>query len=52
MINRLVKELPDAEEYKYPVLTERLGHTPKQVIVGAAAGLILTYVVTFFWPYF
>ena len=51
MINRLVKELPDAEEYKYPVLTERLRHTPAQVIVGTVAGIALTYAVVYFWPW-
>ncbi len=51
MINRLVKELPDAEEYKYPVLTERLGHTPAQVIVGTIVGIALTYVAVYFWPW-
>ncbi|MFH0874181.1 MAG: divergent PAP2 family protein [Candidatus Komeilibacteria bacterium] len=52
MINRLIKELPEAEEYKYPVLNERLGHTPAQVIVGTVAGIILTYLVIYLLPYF
>lgn len=51
MINRLVKELPDAEEYKYPVLTERLGHTPAQVIIGTLCGIILTYVIVYLIPW-
>lgn len=42
IINRLVKELPDREEYKFPILTERLGHTIPEVSAGIAVGLLLT----------
>src|SRR3989344_2624701 len=43
ILNRLIKDLPDDKEYKYPVLTERLGHTVPEVIVGLLVGLVLSY---------
>jgi len=49
ILNMLVKELPDKEEYKFPHLEERLGHTPWQVFFGAvlaiAVSLIYHYLV-------
>lgn len=42
IINRLVKELPEREEYKFPVLTERLGHTLLEVSAGILVGFMLT----------
>lgn len=43
MINKLIKDLPRAKEYKYPVLHERLGHTPTEVLAGVVVGVILSY---------
>jgi acid phosphatase family membrane protein YuiD len=48
----VVKDLDKAKEYKYPVLNERLGHTPWQVTVGTLAGIVLTFLLTNFLPYF
>ncbi|MCR4279842.1 MAG: divergent PAP2 family protein [Candidatus Komeilibacteria bacterium] len=42
IINRLVKELPDMREYKYPLLSERLGHKLGEVIVGVIIGIGVT----------
>jgi len=42
IINKLIKDLPDEEEYKYPVLEERIAHTWIQLAVGALLGIILT----------
>ncbi len=52
LINMVVKDLDQTKEYKYPVLNERLGHTPWQVIVGSLAGIALTYILAIFLPYF
>ena len=42
IINSLIKELPDQNEYKYPVLAEKLGHTNFEVLVGILASIIIT----------
>ena len=42
VINRLIKELPDREEYKFPVLGERMGHTLPEAAAGIVVGLFLT----------
>lgn len=47
ILNKLIKDLPDNKEYKYPYSPERLGHTFAQVIIGAILGLILT--LLFYW---
>lgn len=42
VLNMLVKELPDAEEKKFPSnIIERLGHTPMQAFVGGLIGLLV-----------
>ncbi len=43
MINKLVKELPDDQEYKFPVLGEKFGHKNIEVIGGIIFGLICTF---------
>jgi uncharacterized protein len=40
ILNRLIKELPDDREYRYPVLSERLGHTLPEVTVGVIVGIM------------
>jgi len=50
IINKLIKELPEREEYKFPVLTERLGHTLLEVSAGGVVGLILTVLMITAWP--
>jgi len=47
ILNKLIKDLPDNKEYKYPYSPERLGHTFTQVIIGAILGLVLT--LLFYW---
>jgi uncharacterized protein len=49
IINRLVKELPDKQEYKFPILGERFGHRTIEVIVGVLVGLLLTYALMLLW---
>jgi len=48
-INRLIKELPDNIEYKFPVLGERYGHKTTEVIVGALVGFIVSGLIIKFW---
>ena len=48
-INRLVKELPDNTEYKYPVLSERFGHKNTEVAAGIVVGLVLTAAIIKLW---
>lgn len=43
ILNKLVKDLPDEEEYKYPVVEETIAHTWTQLIVGGLLGIILTF---------
>ncbi len=45
VINKLIKDLPDEEEYKYPYLEERIAHTSLQLIVGALLGIIITFLL-------
>ena len=47
IINRLITELPDDQEYDYPVLEERIGHTPIQVVAGLVTGIILTLIASY-----
>lgn len=48
ILNKLIKELPDDKEYKYPYSPERIGHTFSQVITGGLIGLILTFIL-YWW---
>ena len=45
IINKLIKELPDNKEYKYPLLNERTGHSLSEVLVGAIIGITLAYLL-------
>ena len=42
IINKLIKDLPDEEEFKYPVLEERIAHTSLQLFTGAILGIFFT----------
>lgn len=42
ILNKLIKDLPDTEEYKYPVLEEQIAHTWLQLLVGIILGIGLT----------
>ncbi len=48
IINKLIKELPDDAEYEYPVLEERIGHTPLQVTAGFITGILLSLLAYYF----
>jgi hypothetical protein len=50
VINNLVKELPDDQEYKFPILGEKFGHKATEVIAGIIVGLLLTYWLINIWP--
>ncbi|MBT4349515.1 divergent PAP2 family protein [bacterium] len=50
VINNLVKELPDEQEYKFPVLGEKFGHKTVEVIAGIIVGIILSYWLINIWP--
>ena len=45
ILNKLIKELPDRREYQFPVLSERLGHSPAEVTVGLIVGILGTLAV-------
>ena len=45
ILNRLIRELPDAEEYKYPILEERIAHTSAQLIVGGLLGILFAWIL-------
>ncbi len=40
ILNRLIKELPDRQEYKFPIVSDRVGHTPVEVAVGIIIGFV------------
>ena len=42
VLNKLIKEIPEIKKENYPILRERVGHKPLEVLVGAVLGLILT----------
>ena len=42
VVNKLVKEIPGIKKENYPILRERVGHKPLEVLVGAILGFILT----------
>lgn len=41
-INTLIQKLPAQEQYEFPVLVERVGHTPAQLLAGSIFGIILS----------
>jgi len=43
-INKLIKELPDEQEYKFPVLGERFGHKTIEVVIGIILSIALTII--------
>ncbi len=42
IINKLVRELAEIKKEDYPVLKERVGHKPLEVLVGGILGLVFT----------
>ena len=45
ILNKLIKDLPDNLEYKYPVLEEKIAHTIFQLISGAILGIIIVFFI-------
>lgn len=45
IINKLIKELPDEKEYKYPLINEQTGHSFSEVLVGVILGFVLSYLL-------
>lgn len=45
ILNKLIKELPDEKEYKYPLLNERTGHSLSEVLIGIILGVGLAYLL-------
>ena len=48
-LRRLIKKLPEPEQHLFPYLESRLGHKVPEVIVGAAIGVFLTFLILFFF---
>lgn len=48
ILNRLVSELPPGEAKTYPRLSERWGHTPAEIVVGSAIGILVGVVTNLF----
>lgn len=46
-INKLVKEASGIKKHDFPILRERVGHTPSEVLVGGILGIILTLAFMF-----
>jgi len=46
VINELVEDLDDGDylDERYPQLIERVGHTPKQLLIGAVIGFIVALI--------
>ena len=42
IVNQLIKEVPGINKKNYPILRERVGHKPLEVLVGAILGFTLT----------
>lgn len=47
-LRSLINKLPEKERGMFPHLETQLGHTPKEVVVGATIGIVLTIVVMVF----
>ena len=45
IINKLIKDLPNEEEYKYPVMEVTIAHTITQIITGAVLGIVITLLI-------
>jgi hypothetical protein len=45
IMNKIIKDLPDDKEDKYPYLQERLGHTYWQALAGIILGIIIALIV-------
>ncbi|NOQ68082.1 divergent PAP2 family protein [Patescibacteria group bacterium] len=41
-INKLIREIPKIKKEDYPILRERVGHRPMEVLAGSVLGFALT----------
>ena len=41
-INKLIQEIPGIKKENYPILRERVGHRPLEVLAGSMLGFVLT----------
>jgi len=48
VVNKLIKEISGIKKGDYPILRERVGHSPLEVLVGAIFGFILTIFLIIF----
>lgn len=46
----LISKLPESDQKRFPYLEERLGHKLSEVVVGAIVGIILTFLILYFFP--
>lgn len=49
IVNKLIKEVPGIDQNEYPVLKERVGHKPLEVLVGGIIGFLLTILLIQFF---
>lgn len=40
-LNKLISQLPDVQEYQFPIFETKIGHTVKEVLSGALIGIIV-----------
>lgn len=48
IINKIIKDLPDYKESKYPYLNNKIGHTLPQVFVGGILSALVTTLALYF----
>lgn len=49
VLNKLIANLPQEQEYKYPILSTQVGHRLAEVIVGVIVGLIVGWLGWLIW---
>jgi len=47
LIEKLNKEIPEIKKEDYPILRERVGHRPLEVLVGSILGFVLTMILIY-----
>ncbi|MBW6440724.1 divergent PAP2 family protein [Patescibacteria group bacterium] len=49
IVNKLIQEIPGIKKENYPILRERVGHKPLEILAGGILGLILTILLIKFF---
>ncbi|MDF1498500.1 MAG: divergent PAP2 family protein [Patescibacteria group bacterium] len=49
IVNKLIQEIPGIKKDNYPILRERVGHKPLEVLAGGVLGFILTILLIKFF---